>query len=63
LVVATVLLVGWLWAVVPDSGLWLDMTLLDRVGHLAVACVGGVIVYFGALALAGLRVRDLRYHM
>jgi putative peptidoglycan lipid II flippase len=63
LVAATVLLVGWLWAVVPDGGLWLDMTLLDRVGHLAVACIGGVVVYFGTLVAAGLRVRDLRYHL
>jgi putative peptidoglycan lipid II flippase len=63
LLVATALLAGWLWVLAPEGALWLDMPLLERVGRLAVICVGGVIVYFGALALAGLRVRDFRYHV
>jgi putative peptidoglycan lipid II flippase len=63
LLMATALLVGWLWVLVPEGALWLDMPLLERVGRLAVICIGGIIVYFGSLALAGLRVRDLRYHL
>ena len=63
LLTATALLVGWLWVLVPEGAHWLHMPLLERVGRLAVICIGGVIVYFGTLALAGLRVRDLRYHL
>lgn len=56
--VATALLAAVLALGAGPASLWLDATLFERVGRLAVLVAAGAAAYFGALALLGFRVSD-----
>lgn len=57
LVVATLLMTAVAWA--GSRGDWMDWGLATRVGRLGLVLVAAVLVYFGSLALMGLRPRHL----
>ena len=61
LVLANAALVGWVWWMTPPVARWLTEPMHWRIEQLAVICLGGVAVYAGALAMTGLRLRDLRH--
>ncbi len=49
-----------LWWLSPDWHTWVTWNALHRAGMLAALVIGGVVVYFGWLALSGIRLRDFR---
>jgi len=62
-IVATAVMVALLVATSPSASDWLHMTVLGRVLRMSVLCSAGGAAYFVVLWLAGLRPRDLRYHV
>ena len=56
--VAAALLAAVLALGAGPASLWLNATLFERVGRLAVLVAAGAAAYFGALALLGFRVSD-----
>lgn len=44
-----------------DWRLWLDWELGQRLWHLTILCLGGILLYFGGLLLGGLRMADLHH--
>ncbi len=57
---ANLAMAGVLWWLAGDLDQWLRWGGWYRAGRLLVCVAAGVVVYFGTLALLGLRVRDLR---
>jgi len=62
-IVATAVMVALLVATSPTSHEWLRMTVHARVLWMSALCSAGGAAYFVVLWLAGLRPRDLRYHV
>ncbi|HEU5468300.1 MAG TPA: murein biosynthesis integral membrane protein MurJ [Steroidobacteraceae bacterium] len=60
-VVAGLAMSAFLWWVSGDWAAWTGWSAARRAGWLGLAVGGGTLVYFGALALAGLRPRDLKH--
>ena len=58
---ASVAMAAFLWWISGDWEAWFGWSATRRVVWLGIAVVGGGTVYFGALALAGLRPRDLKH--
>jgi hypothetical protein len=52
---------AFLWWISGDWNAWSGWSATHRVVWLGIAVLGGVAVYFGVLALAGLRPRDLKH--
>lgn len=51
-----------LWWLSPDWHTWVTWSAPHRAGMLMALVVGGVAIYFGWLALSGIRLRDFRLH-
>ncbi len=58
---ASVAMALFLWWISGDWTAWTGWPAARRIGWLAIAVAGGGAVYFGVLALAGLRPRDLKH--
>ena len=58
---ASLAMAAFLWWVSGDWAAWTEWSALRRAAWLGVAVVGGGAVYFGVLALAGARPRDLKH--
>ncbi|MBM4220180.1 MAG: murein biosynthesis integral membrane protein MurJ [Gammaproteobacteria bacterium] len=58
---ASLAMAGFLWWISGDWAAWSDWPAGRRVAWLGLAVAGGAIVYFGVLALAGARPRDLKH--
>ncbi len=61
ILVASLALAGFLWWISGDWTAWTVWSATRRAVWLGTAVIGGAAVYFGALALAGLRPRDLKH--
>ncbi len=61
ILVASLALAGFLWWISGDWAAWTAWSATRRAVWLGIAVVGGAAVYFGTLALAGLRPRDLKH--
>ncbi len=57
---ASVAMAGFLWWVSGDWSAWTDWPATQRALWLTVSVVGGAVVYFGTLWIAGTRPRDLK---
>ncbi len=53
---------GGLWWFSPDWHTWVTWSALHRAGMMGALVVGGAAVYFGWLALSGIRLKDFRLH-
>jgi putative peptidoglycan lipid II flippase len=62
-VLATAVMVVVLLAVSPSPASWLTLHVYERVLWMAGVCALGGFAYFAMLLLAGIRPRDLRYHV
>jgi len=62
-VLATAVMVVALLAVSPSPASWLTLHVYERVLWMAGVCALGGFTYFAMLLLAGIRPRDLRYHV
>ena len=58
---ASLTMAAFLWWVSGDWAAWTEWPALRRAGWLGVSVAGGAAVYFGVLALAGARPRDLKH--
>ena len=58
LVFANVVLLLFLWFATADLAVWFGWSSLVRVWHLAILCVGAVLLYFLCLWLSGMRLRE-----
>jgi putative peptidoglycan lipid II flippase len=58
---ASVAMAAFLWWISGDWDAWSRWSATHRVAWLGLAVLGGGVVYFGVLALAGLRPRDLKH--
>jgi len=60
---ATVVMILVLVAVSPSPASWLTLHVHERVVWMSGVCALGGLAYFAMLLLAGIRPRDLRYHV
>jgi putative peptidoglycan lipid II flippase len=58
---ASVAMAAFLWWVSGDWAAWTEWHATRRALWLGISVVGGAVVYFGVLALAGARPRDLKH--
>jgi putative peptidoglycan lipid II flippase len=58
---ASLAMAGFLWWASGDWSAWTDWPVARRAAWLGLAVAGGAAVYFGVLALAGARPRDLKH--
>ena len=61
ILMASLAMALFLWWVSGDWSAWTDWSATRRAVWLGMAVVGGATVYFGVLALSGLRPRDLKH--
>ena len=59
--VASLAMAAFLWWISGDWAAWSDWSATRRVAWLGISVTGGIGVYFGVLALAGMRPRDLKH--
>ena len=62
-VLGTAIMSAALWQAAPADAWWLDASLWQRIGALALLVAGGLVIYAGAAALGGIRPRDLRHRL
>lgn len=60
LVLALLVLGTTLYWGMGQEGAWLGRAPLEKIGHLALLVAGGMLAYFGTLALLGFRLKDFR---
>jgi putative peptidoglycan lipid II flippase len=58
---ASLAMAAFLWWISGDWAAWNDWSALRRAGWLGLSVVGGAVVYFGVIGLAGARPRDLKH--
>ena len=58
---ASLAMAAFLWWVSGDWAAWTDWSALRRAAWLGLSVAGGALIYFGVLALAGARPRDLKH--
>ncbi len=61
IVLASLAMAAFLWWISGDWSDWADWSATRRAAWLGLSVVGGAVVYFGVLALAGMRPRDLKH--
>ena len=62
-VLGTAIMSAVLWQAAPADAWWLDASLWQRIGALALLVAGGLVIYASAAALGGIRPRDLRHRL
>jgi putative peptidoglycan lipid II flippase len=60
---ASALMIVLLVGMAPTSSEWLRMTVRERIVEMAMLCSAGGFLYFVVLWVAGMRPRDMRYHV
>jgi putative peptidoglycan lipid II flippase len=58
---ASLAMAAFLWWISGDWSAWPEWSAMRRVAWLGLSVAGGIVVYFGVLALAGARPRDLKH--
>ena len=61
IMLASIAMAAFLWWVSGDWAAWSDWSAIRRAVWLGISVVGGAVVYFGVLGLAGARPRDLKH--